>query len=422
MKKFIAVGINDIENIPQLSWLNEQQRNEIKAVSEIYPFRTNPYVLNELINWELGVNDPIFKLNFPHREMLHEEDYNQIVCAKRTMDATGFRSVVNEIRAKLNPHPAGQVDLNIPYFNDVQLNGLQHKYQNTVLFFPGKGQTCHAYCTFCFRWAQFVDGPTFKIRSTEIDPLVNYLQHNKHVTDIIFTGGDPMIMNARILESYILPLLEIETIRSIRIGSKSLSYWPFRYTDDADSGNVLGLFEKIVQSGRHLAFMAHFNHPAELKPGIVKEAIKRIRSTGAEIRTQSPLLKNINNDPLIWKELWEEQVRLGCVPYYMFLARDTGAQHYFAETLSNALYIYREAIRHTSGLCRTVRGPIMSAQNGKVEVLNYQPDADLYTLRFIQHRNPQLTYHCFNSVPVNSNPIWFNDLTYTKPEDRMYFE
>lgn len=69
----------------------------------------------------------------------------------------------NEIRQQLKPHPAGQLECNIPEFEGNRLNGIQHKYDETMLVFPSKGQTCHAYCTFCFRWPQFTGMSDYKI-------------------------------------------------------------------------------------------------------------------------------------------------------------------------------------------------------------------------------------------------------------------
>ena len=115
--------------------------------------------------------------------------------------------------------------------------------------------------------------------------------------------------------------------------------------------------------------MAHFNHPRELRPPVVAEAINRIRETGAQIRTQSPLLRHINDHPSVWRDMWKKQAELGCIPYYMFLARDTGAQHYFAVTLDRAWDVFQQAYQELSGIARTVRGPIMSAGPGKVQIL-----------------------------------------------------
>ena len=85
------------------------------------------------------------------------------------------------------------------------------------------------------------------------------------------------------------------------------------------------------------------------------------------------------------------QVRLGIVPYYMFIARDTGAQAYFNVPLVRAQKLYAEAIRSTSGLCRTARGPSMSCTPGKVEVVGVQEvqGTEAFVLRFLQCRDDE---------------------------------
>ena len=130
--------------------------------------------------------------------------------------------------------------------------------------FPKQGQTCHAYCTYCFRWAQFVDEPDLKMATADLGRVIGYLRQHREVTSVLITGGDPMIMGATVLRRYIEPLLEpgLEHIESIRIGSKSLAYWPQRFVTDPDADDTLRLFEQVVASGRSLAFMAHFSHPA----------------------------------------------------------------------------------------------------------------------------------------------------------------
>jgi L-lysine 2,3-aminomutase len=93
-----------------------------------------------------------------------------------------------------------------------------------------------------------------------------------------------MVMSTEVLRRYVEPLLEIESVQSIRIGTKSLAFWPYRFLTDRDADDVLRLFEKVVASGRHLALMAHFTHPQELGPPVVREAMRRVRDTGAVIR------------------------------------------------------------------------------------------------------------------------------------------
>ncbi|MGB0165514.1 MAG: KamA family radical SAM protein [Luteibaculum sp.] len=241
--------------------------------------------------------------------MLSTEHFNQMekVLASNP-DRNTLKEEADKIRMELNPHPAGQQD-NVPVFQGQKLTGIQHKYRETSLFFPSNSQTCHAYCTFCFRWPQFVGIDELKFAMKESELLVGYLKENPSISDVLFTGGDPMVMSAKKFETYINPLLEgnIESLQTIRIGTKSLGYWPYRFTTDKDADDMLRLFEKVVKSGKHLAFMAHFNHPHEMQTPAVREAIRRILDTGAQIRTQSPVMKHISDHPAAWEVMWKEQ-------------------------------------------------------------------------------------------------------------------
>jgi len=418
MQKFISYTLNKLEKIPQLSGLSSEQMEEIKIVSSIYPFKTNNYVLEKLIDWNNIPNDPIFRLNFPHKEMLIPEHYEQLKQVRATGTKEELKELIYNIRMKLNPHPAGQNELNGAFLEEEKLEGIQHKYRDILLFFPSQSQTCHAYCTFCFRWPQFINDLDFKIQSKEIDPLLKYLSENPQISEVLFTGGDPMIMNSRVLDSYIEPLLKIDSIKTIRIGTKALSYWPYKFTTDEDAEGMLNVLRKVTKAGKHLGFMAHFNHPKELEPPVVKEAIDKLRDIGAVIRTQSPLLRFINNSAETWTTMWEKQVQLNCIPYYMFLPRDTGAQHYFAETLENAYKLYAEAIRNCSGLASTAKGPVMSMTNGKVEILGVQDN--LYTLRYVKHRDHTKTFKVFTAEPVKPGPMWIDDLIEVKSEITNY--
>src|SRR5690606_17616235 len=103
--------------------------------------------------------------------------------------------VSKKIRLQLNPSPAGQKEHNVPVIDNVKLYGVQHKYRETALFFPSAGQTCHSYCTYCFRWAQFVGMEKLKFAMKETELMVKYLEKHQEVTDLLFTGGDPMTMS-----------------------------------------------------------------------------------------------------------------------------------------------------------------------------------------------------------------------------------
>ncbi|KAK7049880.1 hypothetical protein VNI00_005310 [Paramarasmius palmivorus] len=390
------------------------------AAASVFPMRANNYVVNELIDWSRVPNDPIFKLTFPQPDMLGEAELHTVRRAlERGATKSEMRDLAEAIRSKLNPHPANQKQENVPTINGEAVEGVQHKYRETLLFFPTEGQYCHAYCSYCFRWAQFTAvGSDQQFQSKDVRQLVDYIKANRDITDILFTGGDPMVMNTQQIARYVDALLAdpgTENLATIRIGSKSLSYWPYRYLTDPDAGDLLKLFERIVKSGRQLSIMAHFTHPAELQGAAVQEAIRRIRATGANIRCQAPLIRQINDQPHIWADMWRTQTRLGAIPYYMFVERDTGAKHYFEVPLARAFDIYREAISSVAGTARTVQGPSMSASPGKIQVVGITTipgpsgPEKVFILRFLQARNPAWMKETF-FAKFDEKASWLNDL------------
>jgi KamA family protein len=412
--KLITYSLNNFKSLLQIKKLSAKQLEAIEVVGNVLPFKTNNYVVNELIDWNNIDNDAMFKLTFPQEGMLSKNNYslmwNTLI---GTSNKDAIKAIANKIRMQLNPHPAGQMDFNVPVLNGEKVNGMQHKYRETLLFFPSQGQTCHAYCTFCFRWPQFTGMDGMKFMTKEADVLYEYVSKHKEVTDILFTGGDPMIMKEKMFSQYIEPFLKNrpENLQTIRIGTKALSYWPYKFISDDDADDYLNLFERIVKSGINLSIMAHFSHTKELETDAVKLAISRLRNVGVQIRTQSPILKNINDTPEIWSDMWRKQVNLNCIPYYMFMPRDTGAQDYFAVTLENAWKIFREAYQKVSGICRTVRGPSMSCFAGKVQVLGISEinKQKVFVMRMLQGRNPDWVAKPF-FAKYNPNAIWIDDL------------
>jgi KamA family protein len=417
--------LHNFRNIPQLKHVSPGIINAIEIVGSVLPFKTNNYVIENLIDWSNIPDDPMFILTFPQYDMLIPEHFEKMKSViNNGADKPRIKEAANEIRRQLNPQPAGQLEYNVPMIEGEKLYGMQHKYRETVLFFPSQGQTCHAYCTFCFRWPQFVGMEDLKFASKEAELLVKYVKKHKEVTDVLFTGGDPMIMRTKHLETYIRPLLEanIAHLRNIRIGSKALAYWPYRFLTDDDADDLLRLFEDVNKAGKHLAYMAHFNHPAELEGKAVENAISKILTTGAVIRTQSPVLKNINDNPKLWAEMWKKQVKLGCIPYYMFVARNTGAQHYFSIPLVDAWNIFRKAYQSVSGICRNVRGPSMSCLPGKVQLLGVTDvkGENVMVFRMIQGRNPDWAARPF-LAKYDEDAIWYTDLQPAFGEEKFYF-
>jgi len=155
----------------------------------------------------------------------------------------------------------------------------------------------------------------------------------------------------------------------------------------------------------------------------VEKATARILNTGAQIRTQSPIMRKINDDPRVWASMWKKQVSMGMIPYYMFIARDTGAQDYFAVSLLKSWQIYKKAYAQISGIARTVRGPVMSTLYGKIQILGLTRmiKTKLFALQFLQGRNPDWVRRPFFSE-FNPEAFWIDDLRPAFEEEEFFFE
>jgi len=397
--------------------LPEDVKQEIEIVSRVLPFKANNYVVDYLIDWANYETDPCYILTFPNRHMLPEKNYKEVkhavVSGKSEAEIT---RLANRIRMSLNPHPAQQQS-NIPRLDGEPLPGVQHKYEDIVLFFPTQGQTCHANCTFCFRWPQFVKDLDLQFSMKEIDQVAEYIKQHESVHEILFTGGDPMIMSPKTIRKYIDTLFaaDLPNLKTIRFGTKSLTWWPFVFLPqyNEEGQEMLDVFKHIVDSGYHLSIMAHFNHYQEMSNEAVAEAVRNIKDTGAEIRTQSPLLRHINSSSDIWAKMWDQQVNMGMVPYYMFIERETGPFEYFQVPLAEAYQIYTDAIRETSSLAKTVTAPSMSAAMGKAQVMgiieNPLNGEKYFRIQYIRHRDKSKSYKPF-LMHYDDKATWIDQL------------
>jgi KamA family protein len=428
-ERYRAISLQAVDKIAEKHPEILPHLDDIRLSGLIFPFKASPYFVDELIDWSVGSehlkDDPFYRLVFPTLDMLSEEHKQQLVDAKATGDPSLLMETVASIRSDLNPHPAGQKTLNVPKpkegdteAEEIQksLTGVQHKYSETVLVFPAAAQTCHAYCTYCFRWAQFIGDDELRFAQKEASSLFRYLSKHEEVSDILMTGGDPMIMQTRSLKQYLEPLCDpnfLPHIRNVRIGTRSLTFWPQRFTTDKDADDLIDLLRCVrEEGGRHLAIMAHLGHHRELSTDKVKAAVHRLQTEAfCTIRSQSPIMRGINDDATVWAKKWQAEVQMGIVPYYMFMARDTGAQQFFGVPLHRAQRIYSDALRNCSGLIRTVRGPSMSCTPGKVEVTGVEEilGHKAFVLRFLQCRDEDWIGRPF-FAKYDPKAVWFDDL------------
>ena len=135
--------LKNYHKIPQLKFLSETAISDVDVVGRVLPFKTNNYVVDELINWDNYENDPLFTINFPQKKLIDRQHFD-LISGLLASGADNFviNQAINGIRLGLNPHPAGQLECNVPELDGCKINGIQHKYRETMLVFPAQGQTC----------------------------------------------------------------------------------------------------------------------------------------------------------------------------------------------------------------------------------------------------------------------------------------
>jgi L-lysine 2,3-aminomutase len=358
--KFTAYTNHTFRKTAYYATMPEEEREVFDILSTIFHFKVNSHVCENLVNWRDVPNDPVYRYVFPRKEMLSDEDFNFLrELFHNKFDSEIRDHFVEQIQKKMRPRHSF-IDNSLPKINGKAIHGMYSNFPTIVSLAPNPmAKTCHAYCSYCFRWIMFGDGEIQRNSSYD-DPEapVPWLLEHPEVTDVLFTGADPMVLSAGVMQKFIDPVLDVDSVDVIRISSKALAYWPYCFTTDKDADNLLRLFEYIQSHGKHLNFCAHFTHPRELDHPEVEKAVQRIRETGAVIRTQGPLIRGVNDDPETWSEMWSRQVALGMVPYYMFMEADHHPQSCFRVAPAKALQIFQEAQKTTTGLARTVRGPV----------------------------------------------------------------
>ncbi|HEV7762152.1 MAG TPA: hypothetical protein VGO78_24250 [Acidimicrobiales bacterium] len=387
-------------------------------VMSVLPFKVSAHIVDRLVDWSAAPDDPIFRLYFPHPDML--------TAVPATPDDTGAGAAAADdtsgrgVAVQLNPHPGGQLEHNVPRIDGTPVHGLQHKYADTVLVFPGRGQTCHAYCAYCFRWAQFVGAPDLQMRMDDPATLGAYLDGHPEVSNVVLTGGDPFVMGAHVLGRWLdeASAPHREHVDVVRIGTKAPLSNPERFTRSNDADDLLAALERVVRSGRQCAVMLHVSHARELAEPLTQQALARLRSTGATLYSQAPLIRHVNDDAQVWQDKWTLESRLGIVPYYMFVERDTGPWRYFAVPLADAVAAFTTAYGRVGGLARTVRGPVMSTTLGKLQV-SRRPDAGdggPFALTFLRARDPA---HQGTTLLAQPDPTatWVSELHGCTPAD-----
>ena len=360
--RYVAYTSQSFKKSRYYDLIPESYREDFDILTRVLHFKTNNYVLDNLIDWQNFDHDPMVKLIFPNKEMMMPSDFEKISNQIAT-DADNKIIQQESIRARKHLYPVGEKE----YYKGIKAEGIYHLFPKSLELFPVKASTCHAYCTYCHRWMPLVDTDT-QFSYSNHHAVEQYLKYHPEIEEVIFSGGDPLIMSTENIKKAVAPLLHAPHIKTIRFVTKSLAWWPFRYTEDQDAGELLDFFRTLSDQGVHVTLLTHFSHPRELDSDDVKLATQRLLAAGVILRSQGPIAKHINDSPATLSALWSKQIQLGIVPYYLFVDFNYGPIEYFKIPIAQVVDIAQQALQLSSSLVKTIRAPVISDKLMKVSI------------------------------------------------------
>lgn len=350
-----------ITNIEKIEGLSKQQIEKLKEVTQKYKFRANEYYLS-LINWN-DPKDPIRRIIVPQLEELEE---------------WGFEDASKEHKY-------------------TKTKGLQHKYKDTVLLLVN--DVCGGFCRFCFRKRLFINVGAEIARDLTED--LKYINQHKEITNVLLTGGDPLLLSTKRLERIISEIRKMEHIEIIRIGTKMLGFDPNRVNDDE---SFINMIKKFSFKEKRIYFMLHYNHPNEITNEAIN-AIDKLTNAGSVMANQTPLIKGLNDDPVILSDLFKKLSFIGVPPYYVFQGRPVMGNKPFLVPIEEGFSKFLKSISNISGLAKRARFA-MSHETGKIEVTAMTKEHIIF--KYLRAHNPD-NYEKFFVFKRNPNAYWFDD-------------
>lgn len=201
----------------------------------------------------------------------------------------------------------------------IPANGLVHKYTDRVLLILSGA--CAINCRYCFRRHFPYDANQLGPRQWQ--QVLDYLRAHPQVSEVIFSGGDPLATPDNRLRRMLGELSEIGHLKRVRIHSRLPVAIPRRVTDS--------LLQALTATRLQPVLVLHINHPQEIDAAVA-EACHRLQRAGITLLNQAVLLRGVNDSVGVQKTLSEALFSCGVLPYYLFvLDAVAGAAHFDVE-------------------------------------------------------------------------------------------
>ena len=364
-------NITNIEQLCDYTTISPSERKRLSEIIARHPMSVTRYYM-DLIDW----NDP----DDPIRRM--------IIPSENELDSSGDRDASDEQ-------------------SNIQVDGLQHKYERTALLLTTN--RCTSFCRYCFR--KRLVGISNREVLRKSSSAIEYIREHSEINNVLLSGGDPLCQPTKTVKRFIEQLFSIDHIEFVRIGTKVPVTMPQRIIED---GELIDFFHKYRDGEKQIFVNTHFNHPSEITP-MAKKAISLLLEAGIIANNQTVLLKGVNDSPEVMAELQRSLINTCILPYYVFQCRPVKrVKKHFQVTLGRGYDIIEDAKVLLDGYSKRFRY-VMSHSTGKIEIVGR--DQGYLYFRYHQAKSAK-DYGRFFKLRIRNNQCWLGDL---KAGDDEYF-
>ena len=232
----------------------------------------------------------------------------------------------------------GEADDPLGEDHDTSVPGLVHRYPDRVLFLATG--FCATYCRYCTRSRMVGEaGGDYRFDKKQWERALEYIESHPAIRDVLLSGGDPLTLADDKLDYLLGRLRRIKHVEFVRIGTKMPVVVPMRITRQ---------LTRMLRKHHPLWMSIHFTHPDELTPE-VSEATARLADAGIPLGSQTVLLKGINDQLPVMKQLLHGLLVRRVKPYYLYQCDPITGSAHFRTTVAQGLAIIEGLRGHTTG-------------------------------------------------------------------------
>ncbi len=281
------------------------------------------------------------------------EMQDQIACGEDDPVAKQFVPTVEELNTTKDEllDPIGDAAF-------TAVKGIVHRYPDRCLFKPVN--LCAVYCRFCFRREKVGPGNE-ALTLEELETAYDYIRGNKNIWEVILTGGDPLILKPKKLDSIMKQLDAIEHVKVVRIHTRIPVVDSKRIND--------AMLSALTLKNKPTYIVLHVNHANEFSTAS-KKACASLVDNGFPLLSQTVLLKSINDNAETLSSLMRLLVENRIKPYYLHHADKAKGTSHFRTSINEGREIVSTMQGRLSGICQPTYVLDIPGGHGKVPLLN----------------------------------------------------